>query len=128
MALVPGIQRRVSTAAALSLLVAGAILIVALAAAANTRAAGRELKERLVPAAAAAAVLLNDYTSQQTSLRSYVTTGQPAELAAFRQAAALGSGSREQHGGPFGFAHYEGPELGGAHVHGIRVMLRQPFR
>ena len=32
MALVPGIQRRVSTAAALSLLVAGAILIVALAA------------------------------------------------------------------------------------------------
>ena len=41
MALVPGIQRRVSTAAALSLLVAGAILIVALAAAANTRAAGQ---------------------------------------------------------------------------------------
>jgi hypothetical protein len=26
--------------------------------------------------------------------------------------------------GAFGFAHYEGPELGGAHAHGIRVMLR----
>jgi hypothetical protein len=41
---------------------------------------------------------------------------------------ALGSGSRQQHRGASGFAHYEGPELGGAHVHGIRVMLRQPFR
>jgi hypothetical protein len=92
MALVPGIQRRVSTAAALSLLVAGAILIVALAAAANTRAAGGELKERLVPAAAAAAGLLKDYTSQQTSLGSYVTSGQPAELAAFRQGAVTSRG------------------------------------
>jgi PAS domain S-box-containing protein len=78
----------VSIAAAVSLLVAGAILIVALAAAADTRAAGRELSERLVPAAAAAAGLLSDYTSQQTSLRNYVTSGRPAELAAFRQAAA----------------------------------------
>ena len=85
---VSGIQRRVSIAAAVSLLVAGAILIVALAAAADTRAAGRELSERLVPAAAAAAGLLSDYTSQQTSLRNYVTSGRPAELAAFRQAAA----------------------------------------
>ena len=85
---VSGIQRRVSIAAAVSLLVAGAILIVALAAAADARAAGRELSERLVPAAAAAAGLLNDYTSQQTSLRNYVTSGRPAELAAFRQAAA----------------------------------------
>ena len=88
MAPVSGIKRRVSIAAAVSLLVAGAILIVALAAAADTRAAGRELSERLVPAAAAAAGLLNDYTSQQTSLRNYVSSGQPAELAAFRQAAA----------------------------------------
>ena len=87
MAPVPGLQRRVSIAAALSLLVTSALLIAALAAAADARAAGRELSERLVPAAAAAAGLLNDYTSQQTSLRNYVTSGQPAELAAFRHAA-----------------------------------------
>ena len=88
MAPVSGIQRRVSIAAALSLLVAGAILIVALAAAADTRAAGKELSARLIPAAAAAAGLLSDYTSQQTSLWNYVTSGQSAGLTTFRQAAA----------------------------------------
>ena len=88
MAPVAGIKRRVSIAAAVSLLVAGVLLIVALAAAADTRAAGRGLSERLVPAAAAASGLLNDYTSQQASLGNYVSSGQPAELAAFRQAAA----------------------------------------
>ena len=47
MAPVSGIQRRVSIAAALSLLVAGASLIVALAAAADTRAASRVLRSRM---------------------------------------------------------------------------------
>jgi hypothetical protein len=47
MAPVSGIQRRVSIAAALSLLVAGAILIVALPAAADTRAASRVLRSRM---------------------------------------------------------------------------------
>ena len=88
MAPVCGIKRRVSIAAALSLLVAGAILIVALAAAADTRAAGKELSAQLIPAAAAAAGLLSDYTSQQTSLRNYVTSGQSTGLTTFRQAAA----------------------------------------
>ena len=84
---VVSLQWRVSIAAFVALLVTGVVLVMALAAAAGTRSAGRELSGSLVPAAAAAAGLLNDYTSQQTLLRDYVTGGQPAALAAFRAAA-----------------------------------------
>gem|GEM_PF-3004010 len=87
MAPVLSLQRRVSIAAAVSLLVTAAALFVALAAAAHARAAGRELSARLVPAAAAAGGLLSDYNAQQSALRDYVTSGRPAGLAVFGQSA-----------------------------------------
>jgi PAS domain S-box-containing protein len=81
-----GLLGRVGIAAALSLLVTAAALAVALMAAGHTRSAGHELSTRLVPAAAAAGTLLDRYTAAQSALRDYVTSRQPAALAAFQQA------------------------------------------
>jgi two-component system, cell cycle sensor histidine kinase and response regulator CckA len=86
MARMAGLQRRVVLAAALSLLVTGTVLVMSLVAWAGTRAAGHELSARLVPAAAAAEGLLSAYASQQGTLRDYVTSGRPAELAAYEAA------------------------------------------
>ncbi len=93
---ITGLRRWVGAVAAASLAVTVAALVVALAAAANARVSARELSERLVPAAAASGVLLDQYTAQQTSLRDYVTSGRPAALAPFQQAAAQIAG--QQHG------------------------------
>ena len=95
MALISGLRRWVSLAAALSLAVTVAALVVALAAAAGTHASSRELSQRLVPAAAASGVLLGQYTAQQTSLRDYVTSGRAAALAPFQQAAAQIPGQQD---------------------------------
>src|SRR6266700_2752247 len=81
-----GLSRRVTAAAACALIVTAAVLALALGAAAGARAAGRELSQRLVPAAATAGALLKDYQAQQGSLRDYVTSGQPAQLAPLREA------------------------------------------
>ena len=85
---ISGLRRWVSVAAALSLAVTAAAMSVALAAVVGARDSSRELSQRLVPAAAAAGVLLQQYTEQQTSLRDYVTSGNSASLAPYRQAAA----------------------------------------
>jgi len=82
-----GLQRWVSVATAVSLAVTAAALIFALAAAAGTRADSQMISQRLVPAAAASGALLAQYSNQQDLLRAYVTTGQPADLVPFRQAA-----------------------------------------
>ena len=87
MALITGLRRWVSLAAALALAVTAAGLVVALTAAGSAGSAGREMSQRLLPAAAAAGLLLGDYNQQQTLLRNYVTTGAPAALRQFRQAA-----------------------------------------
>src|SRR6266702_2371304 len=81
-----GLSRRVTAAAACALIVTAAVLAIALGAAAGARGAGRELSQRLVPAAATAGALLKDYQAQQGSLRDYVTSGQPAQLAPLREA------------------------------------------
>ncbi len=87
MAWIVGLQRWVSVATAVSLAVTAAALIFALAAAAGTRADSQMISQRLVPAAAASGALLAQYSNQQDLLRAYVTTGQPADLVPFRQAA-----------------------------------------
>ncbi len=89
-----GLRRWVSAAAAVSLLVTAVALALALMAAAGGRAARRELSQRLVPAAAASQVLLEQYLVQMTSLRDYVTSGRPAALAPFTQAAVRIGGQR----------------------------------
>src|SRR5690242_8931559 len=81
-----GLSRRVTAAAACALIVTAAVLAIALGAAAGARAAGRELSQRLVPAAATAGSLLKAYQAQQGSLRDYVTSGQPSQLAPLREA------------------------------------------
>src|SRR5580704_3219882 len=87
MAWIVGLQRWVSVATAVSLLVTAAALVFALTAAARAHADSQVLSRRLVPAAAASGVLLGQYADQQTSLRNYVTSGRATGLAAFRQAA-----------------------------------------
>jgi len=86
-ALITGLRRWVSLAAALALAVTAAGLVVALTAASSAGSAGRELSQRLLPAAAAAGLLLGDYNQQQTMLRNYVTSGTRTALRQFRQAA-----------------------------------------
>ncbi len=82
----PGLRRLAGVAAVVALAVTGGALIVAFVAAGGARAASRELSQRLVPAATLSNELLGNYTAQQTSLRDYVTSGQPAALAPFRAA------------------------------------------
>jgi PAS domain S-box-containing protein len=87
-----GLRRRVTVAAACALIVTAAVLALALGAAAGARAAGGELSQRLVPAAATAGSLLKEYQAQQGALRDYVTSGQAAQLGAYRAAAAAEPG------------------------------------
>jgi PAS domain S-box-containing protein len=79
----PGIRWRVTAASAVALLLAAAALAVALVAATHIRAEGHVLSRRLVPAAAVAGDLLDDYQTQQTWLRGYVTDGRGGTLAPY---------------------------------------------
>jgi PAS domain S-box-containing protein len=88
MALIYGLRRWVSLAAAVSLVVTMAALILALAASASARGDGRVLSQRLVPAAGASAGLLAEYVAQQTALRDYVTRKGTADLQSFVEAAS----------------------------------------
>jgi len=78
-----GIRLRVATGSAVAVVLAGAALGGALVTAAGTRTDDRELSQRLVPAAAAAGDLLSLYSTQQTWVRGYVTSGQAGPLAPF---------------------------------------------
>jgi PAS domain S-box-containing protein len=77
---VSGLGRWASVVAAAALTVTASALVVALMAEAGAHAASQELSGRLVPADAAAALLLDEYVEGQSSLRNYVTTGQPVQL------------------------------------------------
>ena len=72
-----GIRLRVATGSAVAVVLAAGALAVALTASAGIRADGNEMSQRLVPAAAAADDLLGLYSTQQTWVRSYVTSGRP---------------------------------------------------
>jgi PAS domain S-box-containing protein len=78
-----GIRLRVATGSAVAVVLAAGALAVALTASAGIRADGNEMSQRLVPAAAAADDLLGLYSTQQTWVRSYVTSGQAGSLAPF---------------------------------------------
>jgi PAS domain S-box-containing protein len=78
-----GIRLRVAIGSAVAVVLAGAALGGALVTAASTRADDRELSQRLVPAAAAAGNLLSLYSTQQTWVRGYVTSGQADPLAPY---------------------------------------------
>jgi PAS domain S-box-containing protein len=78
-----GIRLRVAAGSAVAVVLAGAALGGALVTAAGTRADDRELSQRLIPAAAAAGDLLGQYSTQQTWIRSYITSGQASTLAPF---------------------------------------------
>ena len=93
MARIAGLRRRMRVIAAVSLAVALSALAVALVVATQTRAVSRELSNALVPAAAEAGTLLNYYTTEQTSLRDYVTGGHPAALQPYRLANSKVPGS-----------------------------------
>jgi PAS domain S-box-containing protein len=82
-----GLRWQATAAAAAALVVTGVVLALALLAGAGARSDSRELSQRLVPAAASSGALLKGYTAQQSSLRDYVSSGQPVRLAPFRAAA-----------------------------------------
>ncbi len=78
-----GIRLRVAAGSAVAVALAAAALAVALSATANIRAEGNEMSQQLVPAAASAGDLLSLYSTQQTWVRDYVTSGQAGPLAPF---------------------------------------------
>ncbi len=87
MAFKAGMRWQVVVAAVAALVLTATALSVALIAAAQNHSDTRQLSARLVPAAAAANDLLVQYSAEQTSLRSYVTSGRASTQPPFGQEA-----------------------------------------